>query len=90
MAKASPDTNNPREILSYQLSWNTAGQGGKVRVIVRNGSHLDIVVKSFSEMASLAEILRTEKPMFVAKVGPGSQDFAIQTGEEPTGEEDRG
>lgn len=87
MTKASPDTNQPNEILSYGLLWETGTRAGVVKVVTRAGSAQDLPVKSLADLAALADILRKEKPVFLDR---GGKDFRIRTGEEPAGEEDHG
>ena len=86
MTRASPDTNQPNEILSYGLTWETGTPSGVVTLVTRAGS-IGIPVKSLADLAAFGEILRKEKPVFLDRAGT---DFRIRTGEEPAGEEDRG
>jgi hypothetical protein len=91
MTRARPETRDNGEILGYQLIWREAAQTGEVRVFAQGlrGSY-GVRVKSLADLAALAEILRTEKPVFVRGWDKVGQELVIETGEEPAGEEDHG
>ena len=88
MTKAAADTNQSNEILSYHLTWDPFQGIGTITVHPSRMPSQNIYVKSLPDLASFAEILRKEKPMFLRPTGPKS--FVIHTGEEPVGEEDHG